>query len=329
MSTCPSPHWSLTGTLDIPRSQLWFDAMLPSVLFISSSFQVQSFCSTVRVCTPSSLPRLLIKGKSLLLWCEGTGRARNSEEHENTYVCQPLPASTFTSAERHTWSLELFAAHFTGPRHRHWSGCRVCRESTKKTLQSSMVYFQPVREREKSKTDKGKGIRLLDAHGGFQSSPEGTGWCAESGINRRGQYACVFDVLMFDAGDDSIYKPCVLRWDNKRAFLPGTSSVSFPSFHVFTIKDVCTNAEARVKLCSSAGAATEAGCLRSREVFVTKDSRHRTPARDPPKEPASLLFLSNDRWKGMCPCVTVPVTRDPVPRLCHGLCHGPLSRDVI
>lgn len=147
MSTCPSPHRSLTGILDIPRSQLWFDAMLPSVLFISSC-QVQSFCFTVRVCTTSILPRLLIKGKSLFLWCEGARMARKAEEHENTYVGQPLPASTFTSAERHTLSIELFAAHFIGPRHRHWSGCRVCRESTKKTLQSSMVYFQAVRERE-------------------------------------------------------------------------------------------------------------------------------------------------------------------------------------
>lgn len=161
-----------------------------------------------------------------------------------------------------------------------WLSC--LQRKHKENIAIKYGLFSSRKGKRKSKTDKGKGIRLLDAHGGFRSSPEGTGWCVESGINRRGQYACVFDVLMFDAGDDSIYKLCVLRWDNERAFLPGTSSVSFPSFHVFTMKDVCTSAEARVKLCSSAGAATEAGCLRSRKVFVTKDSRRRTPARNPP-----------------------------------------------
>lgn len=69
---------------------------------------------------------------------------------------------------------------------------------------------------------------------------------------------------VFDAWDASIYKLCVLRWDNERDFFPGTSSVSFPSFHVFTIKDMRTEAEAGVKLCSPAAPSKQL----SRELVV-------------------------------------------------------------
>lgn len=59
----------------------------------------------------------------------GAGR-----EDENTEAGQPLSASVFASAEKHTLGPALSAAYVTGPRHPSWSSCPVCSKSTKGTL---------------------------------------------------------------------------------------------------------------------------------------------------------------------------------------------------